>query len=32
MLVLAIVSEGMLVLGLLLPETGRKGKTIAPQD
>jgi hypothetical protein len=26
MLVLAAVGEAMLVLGLLLPETGRKGK------
>jgi len=26
MLVIAVVGEGMLVLGLLLPETGRKGK------
>ena len=32
MLVLAIVGEGMLVLGLLLPETGRKGKPVAGQD
>jgi nitrate/nitrite transporter NarK len=29
MLVLAVVVEGMLLLGLLLPETGRKGKPIA---
>ena len=31
-LVLAIVGEGMLALGLLLPETGRKGKPIAEQN
>jgi nitrate/nitrite transporter NarK len=31
-LVLAIVSEGMLALGLLLPETGSKGKPIAEQN
>jgi NNP family nitrate/nitrite transporter-like MFS transporter len=32
MLMLAVVGEGMLILGLLLPETGRKGKTVAGQD
>lgn len=32
MLLLAIVGEGMLILGLLLPETGRKGKPLAQQD
>ena len=32
MLVLAIVGECMLALGLLLPETGMKGKTVAGQD
>jgi hypothetical protein len=28
MLVLAVVGEAMLALGLFLPETGRKGKTV----
>jgi nitrate/nitrite transporter NarK len=32
MLLLAIVGEGMLALGLLLPETGRKGKQVAEQN
>jgi len=32
MLLLAVVGEGMLVLGFLLPETGRKGRTVAQQD
>jgi hypothetical protein len=29
---LAVVGEGMLALGLLLPETGRKRKTVAEKD
>jgi cyanate permease len=32
MFVLAVVGEGMLLLGLLLPETGRKGKPIVGQN
>jgi cyanate permease len=32
MLVLAVVGEGMFALGLMLPETGRKGKLHAKQD
>jgi nitrate/nitrite transporter NarK len=32
MLMLAVVGEGMLALGLLLPETGRKRKTVAEKD
>jgi cyanate permease len=32
MVVLAVVGEGMFALGLLLPETGRRGKRIAAQD
>ena len=32
MVVLAVVGEGMFALGLLLPETGRKGKPNAKQD
>ena len=32
MLVLAVVGEGMFALGLMLPETGRKGKPHAKQD
>jgi nitrate/nitrite transporter NarK len=32
MLMLAVVSEGMLALGLLLPETGRKRKPVVEQD
>jgi cyanate permease len=32
MLVLAVVGEGMFALGLMLPETGRKGKLYAKQD
>ena len=32
MIVLAVVGEGMLALGLMLPETGRKTKTNAKQD
>jgi NNP family nitrate/nitrite transporter-like MFS transporter len=32
MLVLAVVGECMVLLGLLLPETGRKGKPVAQQD
>ena len=31
-LLIAAVGEGMLILGLLLPETGRKGKAVAEQD
>ncbi len=31
-LLLAVVGEGILALGLLMPETGRKGKPIAEQD
>jgi cyanate permease len=32
MVVLAVVGEGMFALGLMLPETGRKGKLHAEQD
>ena len=32
MLVLAVVGEGMFALGLMLPETGTKGKPHAKQD
>jgi len=32
MVVLAVVGEGMFALGLMLPETGRKGKPNAKQD
>jgi MFS family permease len=32
LLLLAVVGEGMLAVGFLLPETGRKAKTLAPQD
>jgi cyanate permease len=32
MVVLAVVGEGMFALGLMLPETGRKGKPNAGQD
>jgi nitrate/nitrite transporter NarK len=32
MVVLAVVSEGMFALGLMLPETGRRGKLDAAQD
>jgi nitrate/nitrite transporter NarK len=32
MLMLAVVGEGMLALGLLLPETGRRKKPVAEQD
>jgi nitrate/nitrite transporter NarK len=32
MFVLAVVGEGMFALGLMLPETGRKGKPDAKQD
>jgi hypothetical protein len=32
MVVLAIVGEGIFILGLMLPETGRKAKTNAKQD
>jgi NNP family nitrate/nitrite transporter-like MFS transporter len=32
MVVLAVVGEGMFALGLMLPETGRRGKSNAAQD